>query len=116
MRATVSIMLSFLMVMATLARGEEPAAKPEQPDVAKTEPVPAEAAKEFVPPDGWRSKKRGEFTVYCRKDQVKGTRIPAEVCYDEAGLRAMLLRQIEDQKSVDQMRRICAGDSSCGSH
>jgi hypothetical protein len=120
MRATVSIMLSLLMVLATPARGQESSAKPEQPDVAKTEPVPVaaekSAQKEFVPPDGWRPKKRGEFTVYCRKDQVKGTRIPAEVCYDEAGLRAMLIRQVEDQENVDQMRRICAGDSSCGTH
>jgi len=111
MRATVSIMLSFTLVLAAAARGQE--------STAKTEPVPVQAAKsvpkEFVPPDGWRPKKRGEFTVYCRKDfNVRGTRIPEEICYDEAGIRAMLTAQAEDREKVDQMRRICAGDSSCG--
>ena len=68
-----------------------------------------------MPPDGWRPKKRGNFTVYCRKDQAMGTRFPKETCYDEAGIRAMLAAQLEDREKVDQMRRICAGDASCGS-
>lgn len=117
MRATLAILLAAWMVMAAPARGQE---SPAKPDAAKTEPVPVEAAKaagkEFVPPDGWKPKKRGEFTVYCRKGQARGTRIPEEVCYDEAGIRAMLEQQIEDQRSVDQMRRICAGDAACGAH
>jgi len=122
MRATVSIMLSFLMMLAMPARGQETTAKPEQSGVTKTETetVPVEAAKvaekEFVPPDGWRPKKRGKFTVYCRKEyNAKGTRFPTETCYDEAGIRAMLAAQLEDREKVDQMRRICAGDASCGS-
>lgn len=120
MRATVSIMLSLLMVLATPSRGQESPANPVQPDVAKTEPVPVEAAKaagkEFVPPDGWRPKKRGKFTVYCRKEyHAKGTRFPTETCYDEAGIREMLAVQSEDREKVDQLRRICAGDASCGS-
>ena len=87
---------------------------------AADEPVAEKAAavaetKEFTPPDGWRPKKRGQFTVYCRKDyNVKGTRFPAETCYDEAGIRAMLEAQREDQAMVDQMRRICGSDASCG--
>jgi hypothetical protein len=43
--------------------------------------------------------------VYCRREEPKGTRFPAEVCYDEAGLRAMQQAQVEDQAKVDQMRR-----------
>jgi hypothetical protein len=104
-------MLSVTLVLAAAARGQE--------STAKTEPVPVEAAKaapkEFVPPGGWRPKKRGEFTVYCRKDyNVKGTRFPAETCYDEAGIRAMIEAGREDQTMVDKMRRICSGDASCG--
>jgi hypothetical protein len=84
------------------------------------EPEKAAAVSEekpFVPPDGWRPKKRGQFTVYCRKDyNVKGTRFPQETCYDEAGIRAMLAAQQEDRDKVDQMRRICGNDSACGTH
>jgi len=89
---------------------------------AADEPVADKAAvvaetKEFTPPDGWRPKTRGKYTVYCRKDyNVKGTRFPAETCYDEAGIRAMLEAQREDQAKVDQMRRICGSDASCGAH
>lgn len=118
MRSTLAIMLSLSMVLAAPVRGEETPAKP---DVAKTETVPVQAAKAdekaFVPPDGWRPRKRGQFTVYCRKDfNVKGTRFPAETCYDEASLRAMVQQQLDDRASVDQMRRICAGDASCGAN
>ena len=53
--------------------------------------------------------------MYCRKEyNAKGTRFPTETCYDEAGIRAMLAAQLEDREKVDQMRRICAGDASCG--
>lgn len=88
---------------------------------ARTESLPAEAAKPgpdekaFVPPDGWRPKKRGKFTVYCRKDNVKGTRIPAEICYDEQGIRDMLAEQRDDREKVDQLRRICGSQAACGS-
>jgi hypothetical protein len=122
MRAVLGILLSLLTMLALPVTGQESPPKPEQSDVTKaeTETVPVEAAKvaekEFVPPDGWRPRKRGEFTVYCRKDQVMGTRFPKETCYDEAGIRAMLAAQAEDREKIDQMRRICAGDSSCGTH
>ena len=67
----------------------------------------AEEPKEFTPPDGWKPKKRGQYTVYCRKDfNVKGTRMPAETCYDEEGIRAMLATQQEDRANVDQMRKV----------
>jgi len=86
---------------------------------AADEPVAVEAAptadtKEFKPPDGWKPRKRGEFTVYCRKDyNAKGTRFPQEICYDEAGIRAMLTEQQEDRDKLDQMRRICGQDGGC---
>jgi hypothetical protein len=101
------------MILAASAWGQESA--------AKTDPVPVQATKTaesaFVPPDGWRAKKRGQFTVYCRKDyNVRGTRFPAETCYDEAGIRAMVEAQREDQMMVDKMRRICGNDATCGTH
>ena len=42
-------------------------------------------------PVGFKPKKRGKYTVYCRKEEVMGTRFPVEKCYDEQGIREMLL-------------------------
>ena len=72
-------------------------------------------AEEFKPPDGWRARKRGKFTVYCRKDSGAGTRFQKETCYEEAGIRAMLAAQQDDREKVDQMRRICGSQAACGS-
>lgn len=113
--------LAFMAVLALPARGQETPPKPK----STAEPVPAEAAKvaeeaaepEFVPPDGWRPKKRGKFTVYCRKEyNAKGTRFPQETCYDEAGIRAMLAAQLDDREKVDQLRRICGSQAACGAN
>jgi hypothetical protein len=116
MHATLGMFLALagLAFSATPAAGEDevPAAKTPAEQTTAAQP---EAAKEFTPPDGWRPKKRGKFTVYCRRDyNVKGTRLPAETCYDEEGIRAMLEAQREDQRTVDQMRRICGNDATCG--
>ncbi|MGH8241904.1 MAG: hypothetical protein ACRETY_00990 [Steroidobacteraceae bacterium] len=93
---------------------EQQAAKAPAKQTAAAQP---ELEKKFTPPDGWHPKKRGQYTVYCRKDyNVRGTRVPAESCYDEAGIRAMIEAQREDQMMVDKMRRVCGGDASCGAH
>jgi hypothetical protein len=77
--------------------------------------APAAEEKPFVPPDGWREKKRGKYTVYCRKETVVGTRFQKETCYDQEGIRAMLAAQQDDREKVDQMRRICGSQEACGS-
>jgi len=89
-------------------------------DEAKVEPAKEASAAEggkdeqFKPPPGFRQRKRGEFVVYCRKEPVMGTRFPKEACYDEEGIKAMLAAQRDNRDKMDQMRRICAGDASCG--
>jgi len=91
-------------------------------DAAAPAPAPAPAPKAkaedqpFTPPPGWREKKRGQYTVYCRKQSVQGTRVPKEVCYDEDGINAMLAAQREDREKVDQMRRVCGSQAACGSN
>lgn len=109
MRAMVlCLLLGPGLVLVQASRAEDP-----PPTDAK---VPEAKAKVFVPPDGWRPKKRGKFTVYCRKETPRGTRIPTEVCYDEDGIRAMLAAQTEDRERVDQMRRVCSSQAVCGSN
>jgi hypothetical protein len=115
MRASV---LSLLPLSALLLA--PPAGLGDETPPSGTEAVPVEAAKAepkaFVPPDGWKPKKRGQFTVYCRKQSQQGTRVPKEVCYDEEGIRAMLAAQREDREKVDQMRRVCGSQAACGSN
>ena len=102
------------IMLAQAGRAEDPppadATKPEARAEAKAEP------KAFVPPDGWRPRKRGKFTVYCRKEIPRGTRIPTEICHDEEGIRAMLAAQAEDRERVDQMRRVCSSQAACGTN
>lgn len=107
-----ALVLPALVLAAQSAGGEEPPATREQPvadAAAKKEP-------EFTPPPGWHPKKRGKFIVYCRKQSQMGTRLPAEVCYDEQGIRDMLAAQRDDREKVDQMRRICGSQAACGAN
>ena len=129
MRAIVATVLSMtvLLVTSAPASAEDPpvADKPAEAssEVAETpadaDKIPLEAAaeedEEFKIPPGFHVKKRGEFTLYCRKQTVMGTRFPVEKCYDETGIREFLRAQREDQQKVDQMRRICSSVGSCGS-
>jgi len=107
-----------VVILALLAALGGTAAVADEPEKASAaEPEKAAAADEgpFVPPDGWREKKRGKYTVYCRKDTQMGTRFQKETCYDEEGIRAMLAAQQDDREKVDQMRRICGSQAACGS-
>jgi len=89
-----------------------------KPAAATDAAAPAPQAKAddepFTPPPGWREKKRGQYTVYCRKQSVQGTRLPKEVCYDQEGIRAMLAAEREDREKVDQLRRVCGSQAACG--
>ena len=106
-----------LVMLGMALSGSANAADEDKVEPAKeasaAEPVKKEEP--FKPPPGFRQRKRGEFIVYCRKEPVMGTRFPAEKCYDEEGIKAMLVAQQDQRDKMDQMRRICAGDSTCGS-
>ena len=96
------------------AAAEATAATP-APAVGIQVAVAEEKAAEPVKlPPGFREKKRGKYTVYCRKDVAMGSRFASEKCYDERGLREYIDDQRENQKQVDQMRRICGSMDACG--
>lgn len=111
MRPTpITILVAFSLVLAmSPARGEEPSA----PKAADTATAAVEKDEFRVPP-GFRTRKRGKHTVYCRKEDVVGTRFATEKCYDEAGIREWKRAQVENQKQLDQMRRICGSQDACG--
>jgi hypothetical protein len=122
-----ALILSLLAVPAAIipgspaAMGEESAIA-EDPAAAEPAAEPAESATaaagneaaEVKIPPGFRKKQRGKYTVYCRKEQVMGTRMEQEKCYDEKGLKEMELALRENQEKVDQMRRICGSMDACG--
>ena len=47
--------------------------------------------REFKPPAGFVTLKRGDLVVYCQKDATTGTRFRTVKCYDEKQLRAYSL-------------------------
>ncbi|MGH8250672.1 MAG: hypothetical protein ACREVI_08225 [Steroidobacteraceae bacterium] len=79
-------------------------------------PTTAEAKPpvEFKVPAGYRARKRGKNTVYCKKDMESGTRFAQEKCYDEVQLKEMEAAREEEQARVDQMRKVCAAGGECG--
>ena len=106
-RSVVATLLASACLVAGLhARGEEP--KAESTEIAATAEDVED--KPFTPPPGFRERKRGEVTVYCRREEPNGTRFRKEVCYDEAQLRQMVNNTREDQISIDQTRRIMGTD------
>jgi hypothetical protein len=107
--ALAAMLLPALLLAAPHSGADEPRAADDQ-DVAD---APEKSAQDFKPPPGFRSRKRGEHTVYCRREEPKGTRFPTEVCYDEKGIREMLQAQREDQIKVDQVRRTQATTNTC---
>lgn len=100
--STIAAVLPALLAVLPPAVAEEPKAASE-PAAAAAKPAAQEA---FTPPPGFRKRTRGQFVVYCRREEPKGSRFPKEVCYDEDGLRALVLAQREDQQKVDAMRKV----------
>jgi hypothetical protein len=104
-----ALAVPFGFLAASPSFGDDP------PTVEKAADAPAAAEPGKIDlPAGFKPKKRGKYTVYCRKEEAMGTRFPVEKCYDEQGIREYVLDQRENQKQVDQMRRICGSMEACG--
>ena len=93
----------------------------ETPITATTRPAAAEAVaarkeiriEERLPP-GFKVKKRGKFTLFCKTVTPLGTRFKSETCYDEPNMRAYLLALQENKSDVDRIRNICSNPCACG--
>jgi len=71
-------------------------------------------SEEFKIPPGWKKKKRGKFMLYCKNEAPMGTRIKAETCYDEDGMRNNLLALKENKADIDRIRSTCSNICVCG--
>ena len=86
-----------------------------QPAEAPTKATLAAASAEPIKlPPGFKAKKRGKFTVYCRSEAPLGSRIRQESCFDEAQMRDYLLALQETKSNVDKIRSTCSSVCACG--
>ena len=69
--------------------------------------------KEFKPPPGFKTKKRGEIVLYCMKDSTVGTRFKTEKCYDETQMREYLFALEVQKRDIDRIRSTCATATVC---
>ena len=85
------------------------------PAMAQESSNPAQAeASEYTPPPGWKTRHRGDKTIYCRKSTEIGSRFPVEKCFSREQL-AIELQRIEMSKAeFDRRRRVCSDQSICG--
>ena len=75
-----------------------------------------EQEKEFKPPLGFQTKKRGELTLYCKKETSVGTRFKTEKCYSEDEVRDYVIAQQENKREIDRIRNTCGGGSACATN
>lgn len=123
MRSMMPAILMMLLVCAGVAQasnsaiGNEIATADQAQDKAETDTADeAKEPEEFRVPAGYRAKKRGQKTVYCRKDTEHGTRFTRERCYDEEQLRARELAREQEKATLEQSRRVCATPENCASN
>lgn len=69
---------------------------------------------EYRPPPGYRTRKRGDKVVYCKKVSIPDSRLMTEKCYDQTQLREIELLMEQQRNEIDQRRRICPSPTTCG--
>ena len=69
---------------------------------------------EFRTPAGYKKKKKGDQTMYCRSQTPIGTRFPTEYCYTQAQLERVLKSTQGMQDDVAMRQRMCTTGSACG--
>ena len=73
------------------------------------------ADKEYKPPPGYKTRHRGDKTIYCRKSAEIGSRFPVEKCFSEEQLKIELERIEVQKEQFERQRRVCADPALCGS-
>jgi hypothetical protein len=87
--------------------------KADAPEAKAAVTAKAETDELKLPP-GWKKKKRGKFMLYCKNEAPMGTRIKAETCYDEDGMRNYMLALQEAKADIDRIRSTCSNICVCG--
>jgi hypothetical protein len=69
---------------------------------------------EFRTPSGYKKKKRGDTTMYCRYETPIGTRFPTEYCFTRSQLERIQKSKQGMQDDVAMRQRMCTTQSACG--
>jgi hypothetical protein len=121
MRSWMLVLL--IAFVATPALSQEPrnSASNETPaaDAAPVKPDPdavteVKEDKPFKIPPGFRTKTRGEKTVYCRSDTVSGSRFAKEQCFTEEQLKQKAAENEAARQELERSLRVCSTSSTCG--
>ena len=83
---------------------------------SKSMAAATEEEKDFKPPVGFQTRKRGELTLYCKKEAIVGTRFKTEKCYSEDQVRDYIIAQQENKRDIDRIRNTCGGGSACATN
>ena len=83
-------------------------------DATESAKPEAKPESEFKPPPGYRTRKRGDKVVYCKKVTIPESRLMTEKCYDRIQLREIELLMQQQRNEIDQRRRICPSPTTCG--
>jgi hypothetical protein len=88
------------------------------PAAAPTSVQPAQSAGDeqtvFKPPPGYRLRKQGATTVYCKKETILGSRFPEEFCFTEEQLKDVVRRGEEQGRDAAKHARVCSSAGNCG--
>jgi invasion protein IalB len=69
---------------------------------------------EFRTPAGYKKKKKGDQTMYCKSQTPIGTRFPTEYCYTQNQLERIEKSKQGMQDDVAMRQRACTTGSACG--
>jgi hypothetical protein len=110
----------FMILAALPALAQDAAIADETTPAADAASATAETTKAaesgpepFVPPPGFKTKKQGNMTLYCKKDAAVGTRFKTEKCYSEDQVREYLLALEIQKRDIDRIRSTCATGAVC---
>ena len=121
MRSCVLVLLFMFAAAPALADETHRSTSNETPDAdappVKPDPEAVTEIKEVKPfkiPPGFRTKTRGEKTVYCRSDTVSGSRFAKEQCFTEEQLKQKAAENEAARQELEKSLRVCATTSTCG--
>jgi hypothetical protein len=83
------------------------------PAMAEDSDKPVAETKEFKPPPGYKTRKRGDDTYYCRKNTEIGSRFKVESCYTQEQLQELLAENDRQRREIEQRRAVCSNPAVC---
>lgn len=121
MRSWMLILLIVLAAFPAIGQESRKASSNETPaaDASPVKPDPDAAVdvkeeKPFKIPPGFRTKSRGEKTIYCRSDTVSGSRFAKVQCYTEEQLKQKAAENEAARQEMERSLRVCSADPACG--